>query len=1122
MPVDRQAVLDRLRAFDFSALFTQELGWDWYTAETKITVGKVDITLKGIAEKRGVHVFLCPPGPDGRIPDAALCAGIERQVAKLAREHLLIFADAARTEQVWLYPRRQPGRPVRLVPYRFEPAKANDLLFQKLASITFTLNDEEGLNLLGVVERLKDALDRDVVTKAFYQRFEKERAAFQEFLSGIPDENLERWYVAVMMNRLMFIYFLQEKGFLGGGDQRYLQNRLTACRGNYHRDVLCPLFFEGFALRETERSPAIRLLLGQVPYLNGGIFQRHEIETAHGHTITVPNEAFARLFLFFDGWRWHLDERPIASGKEINPEILGYIFEKFINQKQMGAYYTKEDITGYISRNTIIPYVLDAARAKCKVAFENAGGPTVWDHLRTDPDRYIYVPVRHGTVLPLPPEIERGVDTAAPGLLERRRQWNKPAPPEHALPTEIWREVVARRQRCAELRDTLSSRQSIIDTNSLITLNLDICQFAQDVIERCEGPDLLRAIWKAVSTVSVLDPTCGSGAFLFAAVNILEPLYEACLDRMEDLLKAEAARGDHAKLKTTPHGVPLLPHKKYEDFSLLLDRVAGHANRPYFVLKSIILNNLYGVDIMPEAVEICKLRLFLKLVAQVDPDLSKPNLGIEPLPDIDFNIRAGNTLVGFATEKQAEDVIRQDLLAYNTVWPEVKKEAQEIAEMFALFRQQQTELGGAVCAADKKRLRDKLAPLEDRLNAYLAETYAVKVDEPSRLVSRRPRRDASSTLSDWVRSHRPFHWFIEFYEIMAGGGFNAVIGNPPYVELTALKDYQVRGYQCFDSGNVYALVIEQCATLGNDNGRQGFIVPVSSVSTERYSSLQTMLRKRDDFFSAFDDRPARLFDGLEHIRLTIHLLGHKSPEPRLFSTRYNKWATEERHHLFGTLAYVEASPCLVPGTIPKLSVSYEHSVLQKLSSQRKQLCLFFATTSTHHVFYSRKVGYFVQILDFAPRVLDGEGNQRPPSEFKTITFSSDEAAKLALCVLNASLFYWFVTVFSDCRHVNKREVDAFPLNLTDLMTSTYKQELIELGTALMKDLRRNAVKRTMRFQHDTLTVECIYPKHSKPIIDEIDRLLAKHYGFTDEELDFIINYDIKYRMGRDGGDAEQE
>ena len=67
----------------------------------------------------------------------------------------------------------------------------------------------------------------------------------------------------------------------------------------------------------------------------------------------------------------------------------------------------------------------------------------------------------------------------------------------------------------------------------------------------------------------------------------------------------------------------------------------------------------------------------------------------------------------------------------------------------------------------------------------------------------------------------------------------------------------------------------------------------------------------------------------------------------------------------------------------------------------------------------------------------------------------------------------------------------------------------------MNDLRKNSEERQMKFRHDTLTVQCILPKHSKSIMNKIDRALAAHYGFTDEELDFIINYDIKYRMGRD-------
>ncbi len=397
-----------------------------------------------------------------------------------------------------------------------------------------------------------------------------------------------------------------------------------------------------------------------MPYLNGGIFERHQIETAHGQTIRVPDAAFERLFSFFDAYHWHLDERPLRADNEINPDVLGYIFEKYINQKQMGAYYTKEDITGYISQNTIIPYLLDAARRDCRVAFE--GEHSVWELLAADPDRYIYPAMRHGAGLPLPPEIAAGVDDVS-----KREGWNRSAPNEYALPTEIWREVVARRQRYAEVKSNLQSpTSSLHSVNDLITLNLDIRQFAQDVIAECEGPELLR-VWQAIESITILDPTVGSGAFLFAALNVLEPLYEACLERMQafvdDLdagrlkslqparsLPAEAnpesAQADFAGVAATSSRPS---PAKFSDFRKILARVAQHPNRRYFILKSIVVNNLYGVDIMEEAVEICKLRLFLKLVAQVARVED-----IEPLPDIDFNVRAGNTLVGYATRDDVQ------------------------------------------------------------------------------------------------------------------------------------------------------------------------------------------------------------------------------------------------------------------------------------------------------------------------------------------------------------------------------------------------------------------------------------------------------------------------------------
>ena len=110
-------------------------------------------------------------------------------------------------------------------------------------------------------------------------------------------------------------------------------------------------------------------LLGKVPYLNGGFFEVHQLEEQNAG-IDIPDKAFEKLFDFFDRWSWHLDERPRRSDHEINPDVVGYIFEKYINQKQMGAYYTKEDITEYISKNTIIPFLFDAAAKKCPIAFQ--------------------------------------------------------------------------------------------------------------------------------------------------------------------------------------------------------------------------------------------------------------------------------------------------------------------------------------------------------------------------------------------------------------------------------------------------------------------------------------------------------------------------------------------------------------------------------------------------------------------------------------------------------------------------------------------------------------------------------------------------------------------------------
>jgi len=1127
--MDKTKARQRLAQGNLRGLFIEELGWERHQATLEVALDGKPVMLTALAHKRGMVAWHCATPAGQRLLDHTRRRKIERQVAKSAHEHLIVFTDGENATQIWQWVKREAGKPAACREHTYHHNQPGDALLQKLEAIAFTLEEEENLTLPDVTRRARAGFDVERVTKRFYDRFQREHAQFLTFVTGITERTDHEWYASVMLNRLMFVYFIQRKGFLDG-DTDYLRNRLNRMRAEHGKDkfysfyryFLLRLFHEGLGGRK--RTPELEKLIGRIPYLNGGIFDVHELERPdrYGESIQIPDEAFERIFDYFDQYQWHLDERPLRADNEINPDVLGYIFEKYINQKQMGAYYTKEDITEYISKNTVLPFLFDAARAKCKVAFENPKGPTVWDLLKDDPDRYIYPAVRHGVDIPLPDEIAAGLnpltlhqpvgEVASVSdivTIRLRKGWNKPAPADYALPTEIWREVVARRKRYEEVKAKLAAGE-VRDVNDLITLNLDIRQFAQDVIENCEGPELLRAFWHAIEKVSILDPTCGSGAFLFAALNILEPLYEACLDRMQAFVEDLERSGE----KHRP--------EKFSDFRKVLANVAAHPNRRYFIYKSIILNNLFGVDIMEEAVEICKLRLFLKLAAQVEPDATAKNLGVEPLPDIDFNIRAGNTLVGFTSISQVRDAAeneqerdesgqRQSRLLLgdaNERISRIEQTAADLQQTFDAFRARQVEGDGSVPHEHKQELRRRLNPLDDELNRYVASEYGI---EPS-------KKDA---YAKWLKSHQPFHWFVEFYGIVhERGGFDVIIGNPPYVELNAVNDYELRGFECEESGNLYALVLERSAALARKEGRQGYIVPVSSVSTDRYTTLQGLLARREHFFSCYDDRPSRLFDGLEHIRLTIHLIGLPVHAAKRFSTRYSKWMADERQTLFGRLQLTNTAPQLVERTLPKLCSELEHSILSKLARQQRQLSLFYVRAGEHLVFYSRKVGYFLQVLDFEPRVLDGKGQRRPPSEFKILRFESQDHAELALCCLNANLFYWFVTVFSDCRHVNKREVDALPIDLDALAASQSRKSLLKLANALMEDLDRNSVDRGMRFQHDTLTVQCIYPKVSKPILDEIDCVLACHYGFTEEELDFIINYDIKYRMGREGNNDD--
>ncbi len=136
---------------------------------------------------------------------------------------------------------------------------------------------------------------------------------------------------------------------------------------------------------------------------------------------------------------------------------------------------------------------------------------------------------------------------------------------------------------------------------------------------------------------------------------------------------------------------------------------------------------------------------------------------------------------------------------------------------------------------------------------------------------------------------------------------------------------------------------------------------------------------------------------------------------------------------------------------------------------------------------------------------------------RTLKFRDAGSCAFAGCLVNSTLFYWFYSAFSDCEHINDALVRDFRIP-SEANPSVW----IGLESRLAESQKRHARRKTILTKqgHKIEYDEMDAPK-SKTILDEIDTVLAKHYGFTEGELDFILNYDIKYRLGR-GADNEEE
>ena len=541
-----------------------------------------------------------------RVRKQDVVAAARRIADRLGDDMLLVFANRSASQIHLIYPNFAGAQPTlrRMVVERGIPQRT---AVQQVANIYWNYRDTGSIR-----QALDDAFDVDPVTKRFFTEyhriFNEVERSIRGFGAGDAELDAKRTFTQTLFNRLMFIYFMSRKRWLAINHDRDYLNALwrdyAAAEGeqkNFYIDRLRPLFFAGLNNPKSQdhtHHDSARELIGDVPFLNGGLFEQTALDrrAEHGgdNAVTVPDAALRRIMTdLFDKFNFTVQEStPYDVEVAVDPEMLGKVFEELVNDRHgSGSYYTPRAVVSFMCREALKGYLA-------------------------------------------------GRDTAL-------------------APAAIAKFIDERDASGIPLADA-------------------------------------RRVGEALAAVAVVDPACGSGAYL--------------LGMMQELVE----------LQTALYNAGVDPKSLYE---LKLD---------------IIQRNLYGVDNSDFAVNIAMLRMWLSLA--IDYDGERP----EPLPNLDLKLVCGDSLLGPDPSAAAYG----DLFRALT-------DSRSLGAAKADYMR-------ATDGGEKKRLREEIEGIERELQDALGDAAV-----PENIVD----------------------WRIAFAEVFAdaGGGFDVVIANPPYVRQEEIK-----------------------------------------------------------------------------------------------------------------------------------------------------------------------------------------------------------------------------------------------------------------------------------------------------------------------------------------------
>jgi TaqI-like C-terminal specificity domain/Eco57I restriction-modification methylase len=621
-----------------------------------------------------------------------------------------------------------------------------------------------------------EAFDVEKLTKEFYRGY---REIFEEVQRVIKANNSHSYFEDKsrlhqfsqrFLGRVMFMYFLQKKGFLGG-DRNFLKTRFPRTSEledtDFYTGILEPVFFETLnKQRPNHESP-----WGQIPYLNGGLFDRDygvDVKDVLGletpPQIQLPNSLFdpsgdekKSILKFFNGYNFTIAEN--VQGDEeaaVDPEMLGKVFENLLaadERGQSGTFYTPRGIVHFMCVESLSRYLADST----------------------------------------------GMDVEAIKQL---------------IEADL------------DLPDT--------DFNKLLT------------------KEQAKKLKQALVNVKICDPAVGSGAFPLGMMQVMLAVRQA-IARREGM--------------TVQRGSLTISEWK----------------------RDIIANNLYGVDIKPEAIEIAKLRMWLSMVVDI-PTIDD----VEPLPNLDYKLMCGDSLISTINgEMLIPDPTKNEELML-TVTP-VQSAIQPLINLqhqyFKSHADERKALRERIVEAEKDVFRVAIA---DRRQYW--ESKQRKLEQDIKAVKKASKvqtslqqtitaklRDLDSIAADVERGMRSlnfFQWHLHFNDVFKhNGGFDIVIGNPPYLGFHGVKNkdsFKQHFLSASGKFDFYVLFVEQGMKLLSSNRFLCFICPTNFTKRSYGKPLRKLLQESATIHEICDFQDVQIFD--DALNYTgIFIFGNNKP-----------------------------------------------------------------------------------------------------------------------------------------------------------------------------------------------------------------------------------------------------